>query len=267
MDVRLIAIDLDGTLLREDRSPHPASVEAILRAQSAGVFVCLASGRMALSVIGFADEIGIHGPLVTSNGAYALDAQRNEIHHIGVRRSVQEKLIVYAHDAGCQLNIYARDRVMTTRQTEWGQLYCSRVRNLKVEIVDESLMMSVEPTKILIVDEPEAIQRHRALLGPVLGEEATLTISEPEYLEFLAPGVDKSYGLRAVCEREGIRREETAAIGDYLNDLEMIEWAGVSAAMANGADELKRAASRVVASNEEGGVAEFIDSLLGNLRQ
>lgn len=91
--------------------------------------------------------------------------------------------------------------------------------------------------------------------------------SEAEYLEFLSAKANKGEGLREIARRKGIERHEIAAIGDYSNDVPMLEYAGVSAAVSNASDDCKAVADRIVESNEEGGVASFVDSILSNRRQ
>jgi len=117
--------------------------------------------------------------------------------------------------------------------------------------------------KLILIDNPAVIRRHRDELGALLPSDiAFLTESEPEYLEVLSPNANKGLGLKTLSESMGIRQDETAAIGDYLNDVEMVRWAGIGAAMANAVDEVKLAADIHVRSNDDGGVAQFIDYLL-----
>ena len=93
-------------------------------------------------------------------------------------------------------------------------------------------------------------------------QTAALTESEPEYLEVLSANANKGLGLKALSEALGIAQGETAAIGDYLNDIEMIQWSGIGAAMGNALPEVKVSADIVVPTNEEAGVAYFIDYLI-----
>lgn len=266
--VRLIAIDLDGTLLTSDRTIHPRSAEAVRRAAEAGVCIVLASGRVVSTMRPFASELGLSPPYVSCNGAYVLDSQGDEVHHMGVRPEVSHRVIDYADQCGCHLNVYCRDDVFFLRDSGWGDVYRGRAKLLSPTIRSAEVLKSLEPTKMMIVDDPESLQIHQEKLVRSLDPQSVETvISEAEYLEFLAPGVSKATGLEALASRMGIRREETAAIGDYHNDVAMLHWAGVSGTVANAVEEAKTAADRVWGSNNEGGVADFIDSIVQNGRE
>lgn len=261
--VDLLAIDLDGTLLTSSREIEPRGAEMIAEALRAGILVVLASGRHVSSMIPFRDELGLTGPLVTCNGALALDGDLAEIFHATVNEQVKSLVLAYAEDADVHVNLYAKRHIYMTRDERMAQMYRSRVK-----FPDGTLLVThdphpIEATKILFVDEGDAIQRHLRAVGPQVADLGThLTISEPEYLEFLPEKVNKATGVRAVADFLGIPQGRCAAIGDWLNDLEMIEWAGVGAAIGNAAPEVKAVADRVVATNNDGGVAEFIRYLI-----
>ncbi len=260
MKIRLLAIDLDGTLLTRERRPHPESTRAIRRAIGAGVTVALASGRVRPSMRPFAEEIGLEGPMVCGNGAHVLGPNGDEILHDPLPADAFEVVRRYAEEEGVHLNMYTRHELLFLHETPWGDVYRSRVAVTEPRLTTLDEIRAQVVTKAMIIDDPESIPRHKASLAPLLGGRAHMTESEPEYLEFLSPSADKGTGLRALAEFLGIAREETAAIGDYLNDLGMLRWAGLSAAMGNAAEPVKQAAQRVMPTNDEGGVGTFIDT-------
>lgn len=261
--VRLLAIDLDGTLLDNDRRLVPENIAAIRRAANAGIVIVLASGRTEPSMSPFVQGLGIDGPLVCSNGAHVLGPGRIEIAHHPVERRPREILIQYALEKGFHLNAYTRNELLFLKQSKWGELYEHRVRSMTPRIASTEELLSVPLSKMMLVGSPDQIPSVRAELEALVDpKEVRLTESEPEYLEFLSPMSDKGQGVSAVANYLGISQEETAAIGDYLNDLEMLKFAHVSAAVANARSEVKSMVKHVVKSNENGGVAEFIDSVL-----
>lgn len=265
MPIRLIALDLDGTVLTSERIPHPAIAASVARAVDRGIVVCLASGRTVASIRAFAAEIGIAAPMVGCNGAYTVRADGSELHHEPVPDFVRDRILDYADSAGVHVNLYSRDEVVYPEESPWNDLYLSRVKNLAPRRVDKATMRRTTVTKLLLIDEPARIQQHLAYLRTqVSPDEGAVTISEPEYLEFLPPRVDKGFAVAKVAEDLGIERTEVAAMGDYLNDLEMLEWAGLSAAPANAADEILRLVDRRFSSNNEGGAAEFVDWIVSN---
>lgn len=261
--IRLLAIDLDGTLLDDDRKLVPKSADAVCRALSAGIVVVLASGRTEPSMRPYATSLGIEGPLVCANGAHVLGLEGQELAHHPVPREPAEVVIDYAQEHGFHLNAYTRDELLFLKQSEWGELYKHRLRSMTPRLATKTEMLGTALSKLMLVGEPSQIPKVREDIQPLIQPEAArLTESEPEYLELLSPMADKSVGVAAVAASLGIPAESCAAIGDYLNDLEMLRWAGLSAAVANARSEVKSVVRYVVKSNEEGGVAEFIDSVL-----
>ena len=263
MATRIIAVDLDNTLLTADRTPHPRSMAAIQRAVAQGVYVVLASGRIGPSVRQIAESMGIsHQPRIACNGSDAVGPDHFPIRHWTLSPSVVEAVVGYAANETVQLNLYTISEVLFVSETAWGAVYRQRAGSLEQAAAPLAGLAKMPILKALMVDRPEAVARHRVALAEQLGESARLTESEPEFLEVLPVGVSKASALQALCAHLGIAQEETAAIGDYLNDLEMVQWAGVGGVVANGTSALKAVADRIVSSNENGGVAEFIESLV-----
>jgi Cof subfamily protein (haloacid dehalogenase superfamily) len=263
--IKLIALDLDWTLLDSSRSISAQNAASIRRAVKKGVIVVLASGRNAKSIAQFWADLGLQGPVVSCNGAYVLDGEGKEIYHEAVEDDTRDRLVTYAEDADTHVAIYSRDVVVSSNANEWGDLYASRLRNIVPERVDPSRLRDYPATKVLFVDEPERIQAHKDLLGPEYGPITYMTVSEPEYLEFLAPNVDKSTGIKLIADAHGIKQSEVAAMGDYYNDLEMVRWAGYGGAPANAIEEIKAVADKVFGSNDDHAASQFIDSIVYNL--
>jgi Cof subfamily protein (haloacid dehalogenase superfamily) len=267
LDVRLIATDLDGTLLDSGRRPHPLAVEALRRAHRAGLALCLASGRVSSAVRSFAGTLGLPCWIVACNGAHALAPDGRELCHASLQPRVREAVEEFAREMGCHLNLYSRDQVVCLVEGPLGDMYRARVRQVLVETPPTAASRRLSATKMMLVAEPERVpefaSRFAARFSP---GEVAITVSEAEYLEFLPPGVDKSHGLAHVAAALGICRAEVAAIGDFHNDIEMIRWAGLGGAVANAEPEVRAVADVIVASNDEGGCAEFVDAILENLR-
>lgn len=265
MTVKLLAIDLDGTLLNKDRKISSKNQDAIRRAQDAGVTVMLASGRIRPSMVPFAESLGIEFPIVCGNGTYAYLAPEEPLYSLHLHSSVSEALIAYATEKDIHLNLYTSDAMYFLSETPWAELYRKRVET----IIPQSYSPADAQTyiKAMIVDHPHHIQEHRKKLASILGVETRATESEAEYLEFMSTKATKGYALAQVAAQLGIEQGETAAIGDYLNDVEMLEWAGISAAVENAHSGAKQAAKVTVSSNELDGVAEFIDAYVLKQRQ
>ncbi len=257
--IRLIAIDLDGTLLTSDRRLSPGAVEAVHQALEQGVHVCLASGRAVSTMFPFADQLGLTGPIVSCNGAYVLGLNREEVHHSTVPQGTAHAVLDYARERGIHTNLYTRGEVYFSQDDHWAEVYRDRTGVKERSIIDTRQMGAIPATKILFIDHREAVLRHYEETSKLLDSQgASIVLSEAEYIEFLPPGVDKAFGVQAVASALSLQRHQVAAVGDYLNDLEMVRWAGFSGAVANAAGPVREQAGLVVASNDEGGAAEFI---------
>ncbi len=263
MATRLLAIDLDGTLLTGERTPHPENVLALKRASEAGIQIVLASGRIAASVRDFSDKLGLDQAMICSNGGHVQGLLGEELLHLSLDRKAIDITLGYTSQAGVHTSVYTRDQLYFLGDSEWGDMYRQRVRIVKPEISTVEAAKQMNVLKIILIDQPSQIKQHRVELEKVLDQSiAALTESEPEYLEVLSAEANKGKGLQVLSESMGLQQHETAAIGDYLNDLEMIQWAGVGAAMGNAVEELKSAANMIMPTNEEAGVARFIDYLI-----
>lgn len=263
-DFRLIALDLDGTLLTSDREVHPAAAYAIARALDQGVHVCLASGRAVNTMFPVADALGLRGPIVSCNGAYVLGPNREVVHHRKIPDGPRDAILQYGADRGLHANVYVGEQVYFSSDGHWAETYRARTGVREEAVLPWDQLASFEPTKVLLIDSPAAIPGHRErLLASLPAGQASITLSEAEYVEMLPPNTNKCEGLKAVAAVLKLGRHQVAAVGDYLNDLEMLGWAGFSGAVANGASAVRDAAEVLVTSNDDGGAAEFIDLVLG----
>jgi Cof subfamily protein (haloacid dehalogenase superfamily) len=227
-------------------------------ASQSGVSVIPASGRIAPSIRPFADQLGLDSSMVCCNGAHVLYSG-NEIFHVGLCEEAIKIVVDYAFEEQEHLNLYCRDKLYFASDPRWGEVYLQRVSTIIPELLCKEEALTKRPTKMIIVADPDKMPKHHEVLSKKLqGLNTDLVFSEPEYLEFLPTGVNKATGLQAFAEHLGIAQTEVAAIGDYLNDLEMIQWAGLSAAVKNALPEIQQAAKIVVPSNDECGLATFI---------
>lgn len=218
----------------------------------------------------FADALDLNGAMICANGAHVLGPDGDEIAFHPLPSDPRQIVADYADELELQFNVYTRREVFYTRETPWLDLYRRRLRTFEPRHIANtaSKIENLPITKVMVIDDPSRIPAHRAALAERLDLDAVrLTVSEPEYLEVLPAGVDKGHGLRVLANALGIRQSETAAIGDYDNDLEMIQWAGVGAAMGNATPAVRDAAQVRVGTCDEAGVAQFVDWILQNNEQ
>ncbi|WP_037674798.1 HAD-IIB family hydrolase [Streptomyces griseus] len=268
---RLIATDLDGTLLRDDKSVSPRTVAALAAAEEAGIEVFFVTGRPARWMDVVSDHVHGHGLAICGNGAAVVDLHGGPGAHRFVK--VRELATENALDAVRLLREAAPGTVYAVEQT-YGFHQEPDYPKLHMEIPDE-----LAPAEDLLApDGPGSaepvlkILAYHATLDPdafltlarlAIGERANVTRSSPSaLLEISGPGVSKASTLALCCAERGISHEEVVAFGDMPNDVEMLTWAGQSYAMGNAhPDVLVAASGRTVANNEDG-VAVVIERML-----
>jgi Cof subfamily protein (haloacid dehalogenase superfamily) len=267
---RLIATDLDGTLLRDDKSVSPRTVAALAAAEEAGIEVFFVTGRPARWMDVVSEHVHGHGLAICGNGAAVVDLHGGPGAHrfVKVRELVREN----ARDAVRQLREAAPGTVYAVEQT-YGFYQEPDYPKLHMEIPDnlapaENLLapdgLAAEPVlKILAYHPTIDPDSFLTLARLAIGDRANVTRSSPSaLLEISGPGVSKASTLALCCAERGISHEEVVAFGDMPNDVEMLTWAGRSYAMGNAHPDVIAAASGRTVANNDDGVAVVIEQLL-----
>lgn len=262
MTIRLVAMDLDDTLLRDDWTISSRTVKAIQKARAQGVVITLATGRMAISARPYAKQLGLDVPMIAYHGAMIQQVLSGDILFRRVIPSnIAADIVQEAAARGFHAQIYLKDRVISQQINYWSREY-ERVASVHVEQGELAMLLSQEPEgveKILVMAEETELEHIANPLKKSFGEKVHITRSKPCYLEIMDISVNKGVALAALAKRLGITREEIMAIGDSFNDLEMIKYAGLGVAMGNARPEIKEQADLVTVTNEEDGVAEAIE--------
>jgi Cof subfamily protein (haloacid dehalogenase superfamily) len=260
----MIALDLDDTLLRSDLTISFHTRNTIKRAESAGIVVVLASGRVPAALEQFARLLGMHkrpGYLICNNGTIIQES------HTGsplyeIRIPSKTALIAYdlASAEGFPVQIYENDVMYISRANEFAE-YDQKLTGLRQVVVENfRAMVAAGVYKLLIPGDPMILKPLEVLFRTYIGGEATLFTSKPYFLEVLPPATDKGTALAWVAKKAGISREAVLAIGDSMNDEAMIRWAGVGVAMVNGNERIKNIADMVTdKSNDDDGIADLIE--------
>lgn len=258
MPIKLIAVDLDGTLLRADHTPHPSALEQLVRAEEAGVTVVIASGRSIQSIRKvLSGSLNVTSAVATNGADVWLDG--TSIAQEYLDHDVKQAALQFASSNGLHLSCYSTDGTFALRESEFLDEYRELVKGVPIELRTPLQVLEMPILKLVFIADAQNVPRLRTELEPRLKtRRADLTESAPRYLEIMPQDVNKGSGLTHLCRHLGIERSEIAAIGDYRNDIEMIQLAGISGAVGNALPEVKTLARHTVSSNEEGGVGEFI---------
>ena len=266
--IRLIAMDMDGTLLNDEKRISDRTAKTLKRAAQKGIHIAICSGRLCGDSGLFALDAGLENCYILSlNGAYCLNKPNGKpyaSYTLAKETQVQclEVLSRYDVTYGCfwENHMLAVESSKRTEKRGWGTH-----RNRPgapdyfraVDLPESALQQSF--AKIVYVEEHDLsrIEKIREDLQPIQGLD--ITSSWDNNLELMPSGICKGRAIEELAGRLGISAENVMAFGDYDNDLSMIEYAGYGIAMENGSDAVKQAAGHVTLSNQADGVAEAIE--------
>jgi hypothetical protein len=224
--IRLLAVDIDGTLTGQDRKLHLGAVEALRAVEEHGIPVSLASGNILQYVEAAATMIGLSGPIIAEDGGVVYDPKSGEFRVLGSRSEIDRALKVLGERLGS---------IRETRSSRLRLAGATLERSVGVERVEE--VLKSEGFRLVAVDSGFAIHLR-------------------------APEVNKGRALRVAAEMRGVALEETAAIADGPNDVELLRAAGYSFAVGNAPKIVKRAAKRVLSGKNGDGVVEAAKIIL-----
>lgn len=260
MEYKLIAIDLDDTLLRNDLTISPRAQKAIGAAMDRGILVTFATGRMYRSALPYALDLGLDLPLITYQGALVKYADGREVHHRPIELNTAKQVIEFAKPAGLHINAYIDDELYMEADTKWGKKYAS-IAKAPINYLELPNDLKDDPTKILFIGESDELDLMVLKLKEKFSETINVTKSKEIFLEVSHPKATKGNALKELAESLQIRAEQVIAIGDNMNDLDMIQYAGCGVAVGNAVEALKKAADLVAGSNDDDGVAQAIEQL------
>ncbi|GAE35408.1 Cof-type HAD-IIB family hydrolase [Halalkalibacter akibai] len=262
----LIALDLDGTLLSDEKTISKRNKEAIAKARENGHIVCISTGRPYRASNQYYQELNLNTPIVNFNGAF--------VHH----------------PLDQSFGIHHSPLDLKTAKTVIETCEAFNVSNIMVEIIDDFYLRHLDEVLVNTFSAGQSPVEHGNLLH-ILKEDPTCVLIHPQdhhvnqlrellvdahaevidqrvwgapwnMIEIVKAGMNKAVGLQKVADFYNIPKERVIAFGDEDNDFEMIEWAGQGVAMANGIPQLKQLANSITFSNEEDGIAVYLEDAL-----
>ena len=259
MNYKLLALDLDGTLLMRDHTIPEDVKAAITKLMDAGVVVTLSTGRMYPTVQKYALELGLRAPLICYNGAVIRDAAGNPpLLYRPLPMDLQEAIIRCGEEHGWYLQLYQNDHVAAAeivRET----LVDPDAKTLPPVALGKLSEANLLPSpKMMSMCAPEEVPLRMRTFAEATGDRLYIASSTPTLVEMMQKGVCKSEALKVLCAHYGIRQEEVVVCGDSGNDADMVSWAGMGCAMANATPALKELANYICEKERSYGVLEVI---------
>ncbi len=269
LQIRLLAIDLDDTLLRDDLTISRRNKQALIAAEDSGVAVLLASGRVRESMLPYARELGMldrEGYMISGNGTLLTRTDSGE-ELLRTAHSSADAVRFYREidAAGFPVEVYVGNTACVSRDDPWvdEDCRCSGLQKRVVPEYEQFLRSIGEVPKLLIPADPQRLPALQQRLRQRLGSEFNLVTSKPYFLEILPAGSDKGSALAHLAAILSITRQQVMAIGDSMNDAGMIGYAGVGVAVSNALPEIVAMADWVTrATNQQDGVAEAVERFI-----
>jgi Cof subfamily protein (haloacid dehalogenase superfamily) len=242
---------------------RPRTLDALAAARAAGLHVIVVTGRMFRSVRPYLEEAEITDPVICYQGAVVADPVGGAfLRHVPIARATALEALEAAEDAGFHVNCYVDDQLYVATVTPEARAYAD-FQHLEIHAVGNlRSWLAADPTKLVAVGDPEALDRLEAELRPRFAGRLYVSKSLPFFLEFASPDVNKGAGLDFVARRLGFESAATVGFGDGENDVELLEWCGYGVAVANAHERVLAVADLVCPTADEEGVAQVLEAYL-----
>jgi len=271
MDIKLIAIDMDGTLLNKNNKLTQRTHDAVKKAQEKGVRVVIATGRVLKSALHYSDELKLNSYVSACNGAIVVDETKKIVLRKPINIIDVKKVMEIGHELGIYFHFYNEDTFFTKTVVQEVIDYYNpttskfQSQDVGIRIYQQSdEVTSIKDLfvyKFLFIDNnKDKLDKLKLQLRRIKGID--LSSSWNNNIEVMQKGASKGSSIEFLCKEFGIDKSQVMAIGDNENDLSMIKFAGFGVAMENGEECIKQAAKYITSSNEEDGVAKVIEKFI-----
>src|SRR5947209_352928 len=260
---RLLAIDLDGTLLSPEKLITPRTYNLLCQIEQKGVAIVIATGQTVQVLRAVCGKLPLTAPQIIENGAVVVDMQSGVVLH---EKLIPRELILPTLEVlrtfGLHRAYHTHKRVYVDYDTPRARRWYRPPVPPVVEVEDVASLYPQTCIKVAGIGAAETLREKRLELERIFAGKLYVTQSSFDIVEFLHPEVSKGNALKVIAEDLGIAAEEVVAIGDNHNDIGMLRFAGLGVAMGNALDEVKEAADFVTLSNAEEGVAAVIEKVI-----
>lgn len=267
MNCKIIFLDIDGTLTNSQKVITPNTLQALKEAQSRGIIVAVASGRPDKGIEPIVQALNLRqtgGYMLSFNGAKVKNLKDDTIVY-------QNALSLEAFKLACQLAkehsvdiiTYDDDYIISQVKENPYMEIEARINKIPVKVVPSMIdYVDYNPTKCLILGDGDYLATIEPQIKQSMGSLANVYRSEPYFIEVVPNGIDKAVSIDTLIHTLGIDHQEVLAFGDGFNDVSMVKYAGCGVAMANGCEAIKQVADYVTSSNDEDGVAKYLQEYI-----
>jgi len=259
MSIRLLALDLDDTLIDHARGISPRNLAAVRAAAGEGVHVIIATGRGPLASRPILEELNLNQPVIHYGGALVVAPNGAVLRARYVPEDIVKHTLRAAETLGLHAQIYEGDTVVFAREHPFTERY-TKILHLPCRIEPDLINRPLTNVpKVLVYSEPAEQEINRVRLAALLPQNVEVLSSSPGFLEIGAPGATKGAALAWLAERLNIPQSQTAAIGDNTLDADMIAWAGLGCCVGNANETIKPLADLILPHYMDDAVALFIE--------
>jgi Cof subfamily protein (haloacid dehalogenase superfamily) len=263
--IALVVSDVDGTLLTKNKTLTDDARGAVLRLHEAGIGFTIVSSRPTLGMGFLVEPLQIKLPVGSFNGSSIVDPNLNPIEQHLIPPSVAQRSLEVLKEFGVDIWLFTNDKWLTRNPDgEYVPHEKLAIRADPTIVTDFTPYLSAACKIVGANSDAALLQRCEAAMQRAVGAEATAVRSQTYYLDVTPPGHDKGTFVEAIAKRLGISTDAVATIGDMQNDLAMFAKSGMSIAMGNATDDVKKRATHVTRSNEDEGFAGAIGIILKN---
>lgn len=264
--IKLIALDIDGTLFNSKLEITPATKAALMKTHDQGITLMLASGRTIHGLRQLALRNGLpldHMVLIGSNGAVVAEGEHETvIYEETMDLELARTLIKAVQPYPVTMMIPRQADLFVEDPTNTMILQEVETECLNLFVLKDLSTIDFKPNKVILTSTLENLNQVRMDLEDQFKGKAVFMVSGNEYIDLMIPGLNKGTGIKHYCELTGIDLSEVIAFGDNYNDLDMIKVAGIGVAMGNAVDALKEVADRITDSNDNDGIAKILQEYL-----
>lgn len=267
---KIIAVDIDGTLLNSNREISKKTHDALIKAQELGHIVVIASGRDPFGVFPFADNLEFKkfaGLISNFNGGRITNYKTGEviINHSLDLNLAKEILQFSEKNLDMHYIIYSDDGILTSSSDTYTlKEICDKAFTSYKVIDDLAYSLDFAPNKIMFSQNPNLIDKDAKKLKDKFFEKTAQVKSTPYFYEIMPKGIDKGRSLKEIADYYNMSMDDVIAFGDEENDLTMIEMAGCGIVMGNGTDFMKSKADFITKTNDEDGIAYYLEKFVFN---